>query len=139
MRDYLGHGAYCNQTEFNRRVRGGARRGYKWLNASSVPLRPPRLFFLPESTGSQSGGQSTYPSSYVFTWIFRLSRFDQMPVQQTVSPHPRACSSPSKPKRRSRITFTSTLVLSRGLSRSTFRISRISPGLADNTTTRSAR
>ena len=38
----------------NRRVRRGARRGNKWLNASSVPLRPPRLFFLPESTGSQA-------------------------------------------------------------------------------------
>ena len=47
-------------TEYNRRVRRGARRENKWLNA----LRPLRLFFLPESTGSQSGDQSTYLSSY---------------------------------------------------------------------------
>jgi hypothetical protein len=46
--------------KFNRRVRGGTRRGNKRLNA----LRPPRLFFLPESTGSVSDGQSTYMSSY---------------------------------------------------------------------------
>ncbi|MEA1870439.1 MAG: IS1 family transposase [Euryarchaeota archaeon] len=29
-----------------------------------VPLRPLRLFFLPENTGSQSGDRSTYLSSY---------------------------------------------------------------------------
>ena len=41
-----------------------AQSGNKRLNASSVPPRPPRLFFLPEITGSQSGDQSTYLSSY---------------------------------------------------------------------------
>ncbi|MEA1895411.1 MAG: hypothetical protein U9N36_09480, partial [Euryarchaeota archaeon] len=39
-----------------------AQRENKQLSASSVPLRPPRLFFLPENTGSQSGDQSTYLS-----------------------------------------------------------------------------
>nr|QNT35619.1 hypothetical protein BFFPPMPJ_00024 [uncultured Methanosarcinales archaeon] len=67
-RDYLGHGGYCNQTgnltaECAERRRGGNKR----LNASSVPMRPPRLFFLPESTESQSGDQSTYLSSYLLS------------------------------------------------------------------------
>jgi hypothetical protein len=35
----------------------------------SALLRPPRLFFLPGSTGSQSGDQSTYLSSYTGSLI----------------------------------------------------------------------
>ncbi|MEA1868571.1 MAG: hypothetical protein U9N09_00165 [Euryarchaeota archaeon] len=40
--------------------RGGDINGYRLC----VPLRPPRLFFLPEDTGSQSEDRSTYLSSY---------------------------------------------------------------------------
>ena len=45
--NYPGHGAYCNQTEnLTAECAEGARRGNNWLNTSSVPPRPPRLFFL---------------------------------------------------------------------------------------------
>lgn len=47
--------------------RGGEINGY----GLCVPLRPPRLFFLPEITESQSGDQSTYLSSYDYGNINR--------------------------------------------------------------------
>ena len=37
-----------------------------------VPLRPPRLFFLPESAELRSGDQSTYLSSYGIPYITTL-------------------------------------------------------------------
>ncbi|KAF5415047.1 MAG: hypothetical protein C5S48_06745 [Candidatus Methanogaster sp.] len=61
--------------EFNRRVRREAQSGNKRLSTSSVPLHPPRLFFLSENTGSQSGDRSTYLSSYPNTYISEDHRY----------------------------------------------------------------